>query len=552
MSIQAKNFILSEIEKSLGQANGGKIVTRFPPEPNGHLHIGHARAICLNFGIAQMYQSPCHLRFDDSDPDKESMEFVNSIMEDIHWLGYEWFEEPKYASDYFEAVYEYAVTLIKAGKAYVDELSADQIRDYRGTLTSPGKNSPHRDRPPKENLDLFEKMRQGEFSEGLYVLRARIDMSSPNLNMRDPVIYRIRNTPHYRTGSQWHIYPMYDFIHCLSDALEGITHSLCTLEFEDHRPLYDWFLRQLPVPEPPRQIEFARLNLSHTVTSKRLLSQLVQTNLVSGWDDPRMPTLCGMRRRGYPPAALREFCERIGLTKKNALVDSAVLEECVRQELNETANRAMGVLQPLRLVIDNHPETEREFTAPRHPQNPDHGERTVPFSRVLYIERDDFSLKPPSGFHRLAPGREVRLRHACLITCREVVHDNDSGEIIELRCDYDPDSLGGKPADNRRVKSTLHWVSARHAIPATIHLYDRLFSTPEPTKSHSDWLQAYNPASRRTVHGYLEPDLAEITETCQLERLGYFRPDPKESKPGDLVLNRVLPLRDTWTKLYKK
>ena len=551
--MQSRNFIHSEIEDFLGQAaTDKKVATRFPPEPNGYLHIGHARAICLNFDIAHTYQSPCYLRFDDSNPGKESMEYVHSIMEDIQWLGYEWSGQPKYASDYFEQMYEYAVTLIKEEKAYVDELSADQIRDYRGTLTQPGENSPYRDRPTEENLDLFEKMRQGNFSEGQYVLRARIDMASPNLNMRDPIIYRIRDIAHYRTGNQWSIYPMYDFIHSLSDALEGITHSLCTLEFEDHRPLYDWFLQNLPVPCHPRQIEFARLNLSHTITSKRLLMQLVESDLVTGWDDPRMPTLRGMRRRGFPPAALRNFCECIGLTKKNALVDAAALEECVRQELNETSERAMGVLQPLRLIIDNHPETEREFTVPRHPQDPDRGNRILPFSRELYIDKDDFSLEPPAGFHRLAPGREVRLRHACLVTCRNVVRDENSGEVIEIHCDYDPNSLGGKAADNRRVKSTLHWVSARHAVPAKIHLYDRLFTTPEPARNNTEWMQTYNADSWHTVNGFLEPDLSTMTETHQLERLGYFRPDSKESKPGNLVLNRVLPLRDTWAKQQKK
>lgn len=542
------NFIVKAIEGDLQRADGaGRVATRFPPEPNGYLHIGHAKAICLNFGIAEKYRGVCHLRFDDTNPEKESRAYVESIIEDVRWLGFDWGGHLYYASDYFERLYEYALRLIEDGKAYVDSLSPEQIRDYRGTLVKPGRDSPYRDRPVRENLALFEAMRAGRHAEGAHVLRARIDMGASNLNMRDPAIYRIRKRPHYRTGNRWHIYPMYDYTQCLSDAIEGVTHSLCTLEFEDHRPLYDWFLRQLPVPCRPRQIEFSRLNLSYSVTSKRLLGQLVAAGHVAGWDDPRLPTLRGMRRRGYPAAAVRNFCSCIGLTKKDALIELAALETCVRDELNRTVPRALAVLRPLRVVIENYPEGQtEELEAPNHADDASLGSRRLPFCRELYIERDDFREDPPAGFRRLAPGREVRLRFAYLVTCREAIREPVSGEVVELRCRYDPASRGGNAPDGRKVKGTLHWVSARHAVRAEVRLYERLFDDPNPAALGDAWLRSLAPRSLETVRAWLEPGLAACRpgSRYQFERLGYFCADAADhAPPARPVFNRTLPLR---------
>ncbi len=532
--------------------HGGRVATRFPPEPNGYLHIGHAKSICLNFGIANENRGVCHLRFDDTNPLKEDVEYVDSIQEDVRWLGFDWGTNLFYASDYFERLYDYAVQLIRDGKAYVDSQTVEEIRAGRGNFTEPGRNSPHRDRSVDENLDLFARMRAGEFPDGAHVLRARIDMQSPNLNMRDPVLYRIRKAAHHRTGDAWCIYPMYDYTHCISDAIEGITHSICTLEFADHRPLYDWVLDELRTPCHPQQIEFARLNLNYTVMSKRKLLQLVEQRLVSGWDDPRMPTISGLRRRGYTPEAIRTFCERIGVATRNSTVDIGMLEHAVREDLNRRAPRVMAVLKPLRVVIENWPDGQvEELEAVNNPEDPAAGTRKVPFSRVLYVEREDFREVPPPKFFRLAPGAEVRLRWAYLVRCTSVVKDAD-GEVTELRCTYDPTSKGGTPADGRKVKATLHWVSAAHAVDAEVRLYDRLFTAEEP--GGDDWLDHLNPQSLETLAGCkLEPGLADATPgtRVQFERMGYFCLDP-DSQPGCPVWNRTVTLKDTWAKVEQR
>jgi glutaminyl-tRNA synthetase len=533
--------------------NGGRVATRFPPEPNGYLHIGHAKSICLNFGIAAEFGGVCNLRFDDTNPVKEDVEYVRAIETDVRWLGYEWAGEPRYASDYFETLYEYAVHLIRNGHAYVDSQSADQIRQGRGTLTEPGTSSPYRDRSVDENLDLFARMRAGEFADGTHVLRARIDMASPNINMRDPVLYRVRRAHHHRTGDDWCIYPMYDFAHPPSDAIELITHSLCTLEFEDHRPLYDWLIEHLPVPARPRQIEFARLNLTYTVTSKRKLLELVQQGHVKGWDDPRMPTIGAMRRRGYPPEAIRAFCERIGVAKRENLVDVASLEHAVREDLNRTAPRVMGVLNPLRVVIENYPEGQSEtFEIVNNPEDASAGSRRVPFSRDLFIERDDFREDPPKKYFRLAPGREVRLRGAYFITCTDVVKDA-SGTITELRCRYDPATRGGDAPDGRKVKATLHWVSATHALDVEVRLYDRLFKSEVPGTA-GDFLSDLNPLSLEVLTAAkVEPSVAGAPSGTryQFERLGYFCVDP-DTTPEKLVFNRTVTLKDTWARIEQR
>ena len=552
---KVSNFIRHQIDADLQRGKyAGKVHTRFPPEPNGYLHIGHAKSICLNFGIAEDYEGGlCNLRFDDTNPEKEEAEYTEAIKQDVRWLGFDWRERLFFASDHFARLYELAVRLIQDGKAYVDHLSAAEIRAHRGTLTEPGRPSPYRERGPEENLALFERMKKGEFAEGECLLRARIDMASANINMRDPAIYRIKKRAHHRTGNDWCIYPLYDYTHCLSDALEGITHSLCTLEFEDHRPLYDWFLDQLPVPCHPQQIEFARLNLSYTVTSKRKLSQLVTEKQVSGWDDPRLPTLIGMRRRGYTPRAIRDFCERIGITKSDTLIDMSVLENCVRADLDRHSRRALAVLNPLKVVIENYPETATEqLEAPYHPNRPEMGARTLPFSRVIYIERDDFMEEPPRKFFRLAPGREVRLRYAYFISCHAVIKD-EAGHIVELRCRYDPATRGGNAPDGRKVKGTLHWVSAAHALRAEVRLYDRLFANPRPDANQpgTDWRDCLNPNSMRVIkEACLERSLreAEAEERFQFERLGYFCVDNKDSAPGKPVFNRTVGLRDSWAK----
>ena len=533
---------------------GGQVHTRFPPEPNGYLHLGHAKSICLNFGVAREFGGMCNLRFDDTNPVKEDTEYVDSIREDVKWLGGEWGDREFYASNYFDKLYEYAEQLILKGKAYVDDLSADEIREYRGTLTRPGKESPCRDRSVEENLDLFRRMRAGEFADGEHVLRAKIDMASPNLVMRDPTLYRIRHAEHHRTGNKWCIYPMYDFTHCLSDSLEGITHSICTLEFENNRELYDWVLDALEVYHP-QQIEFARLNLTHTVLSKRKLIQLVKEGYVKGWDDPRMPTLSGLRRRGVPPEALREFCSRIGIARSDSMVDYAVLEFCIREYLNAHTPRAMAVLDPVKVVIENYPEDQvEEFEMPWHPEDAAYGSRTVPFSRELWIERDDFRQEPPKKYHRLAPGAEVRLRYAYFITCREAVYD-DAGNLVELRCTYDPASRGGQSPDGRKVKGTIHWVSARHAVPATVRLYEHLFSAENPNAmpEGQTFLDAINPDSLREVTAMLEPALASqaVGAKVQFERVGYFCKD-KDSTGERPVFNRTVGLRDSWARQEKK
>jgi len=544
------NFIRNAIDEDLAAGRHARVATRFPPEPNGYLHIGHAKSICLNFGIAADYRGICNLRFDDTNPEKESEEFEQAIAEDVRWLGFGWDDRYFHASDYFEQLYVFAEELITRGKAYVDSLSPEEMRRHRGTLTEPGIDSPWRSRSIEENLELFRRMRAGEFPDGSHVLRAKIDMASPNLNLRDPVLYRIRSTPHHRTGSTWHIYPMYDYTHCISDALEGITHSLCTLEFEDHRPLYDWVLDNISTPCHPQQIEFARLELNYTLTSKRKLHALVSEGLVEGWDDPRLPTLKGMRRRGYSPQALREFCERVGLTKKNTVIDMGMLETCVREDLDARTARMMAVLQPLKVVIESYPEAEVELlTVPNHPKDPALGERQVPFARELWIERDDFMEEPPKKFHRLGPGREVRLRYGYLITCREVVKDA-AGEIVELRCIHDPASRGGNAPDGRQVKGTIHWVAAPTAITAEVRLYDRLFTVPDPG-AQEDFRQFLNPDSRRVISGAMvEPALADSAsgETFQFERLGYFCTD-RDAEAGAPVFNRTVTLRDTWAKV---
>ena len=536
--------------------NGGRVVTRFPPEPNGYLHIGHAKSICLNFGLAAENNGVCHLRFDDTNPTKEDVEYVESIQEDVRWLGFEWHDKLFYASDYFEQLYQYAVQLIKAGKAYVCSLSPEAMRAYRGTLTEPGKDSPYRTRSVAENLDLFERMRAGEFPEGAHTLRAKIDMTSGNLNMRDPVMFRILHATHHRTDDAWRIYPMYDYAHCVSDAIEGITHSICTLEFEDHRPLYDWFLDALQTPCHPQQIEFARLNLSYTMLSKRKLLQLVNQRHVSNWDDPRMPTISGLRRRGYTPESIRTFCERIGVAKRDSIVDIALLEHCLREDLNKRAQRVMAVLRPLRVVIENYPTGQvEEMEAINNPEDPSMGTRQVPFSRVLYIEREDFREDPPRQFFRLAPGREVRLRYAYYITCTGVVKDESTGEVIELRCTYDPATRGGWAPDGRQVKSTIHWVSAARAVPAQVRLYDHLFLKPDPDtdEGSGDLAASLNPKSLEVLRGcQLEPGLAGATpgSRYQFERQGYFCVD-LDTRPGALVFNRTVTLRDTWARIER-
>ncbi len=552
------NFIKYIIEEDLKIGkNDGKVLTRFPPEPNGYLHIGHAKSICLNFGLAAEYHGLCNLRYDDTDPSKESIEYVASIKEDVRWLGFDWQDREYYASNYFEQLFEYAVQLIKAGNAYIDSLSAEEIRQYRGTLTRTGKNSPYRERSIEENLDLFERMRAGEFRDGAHVLRAKIDMASPNMIMRDPTLYRIRHVSHYRTGKMWCIYPMYDFTHCLSDSIEGITHSICTLEFEINRQLYDWVLDHLNVECHPRQIEFARLNLSFTVLSKRKLIRLVEDGHVSGWDDPRLPTISGLRRRGYTPKAIRSFCDRIGVAKADSMVDMALLEYCIREDLNKHAPRVMGVLRPLKVVIDNYPENEEEaLEAVNNPGDPSMGTRKVPFSRELYIERDDFMEDPPKKFFRLAPGREVRLRYAYFITCVDVIKDPDTGEIIELHCAYDPATRGGDAPDGRKVKGTLHWVSVNHAITAQVRLYDHLFAkeNPNEVEAGKDFAAYLNPTSIEILNDCkIEPSLAAAkpSSLCQFERLGYFCVDAKDSTPDRLVFNRTVTLRDTWAKILK-
>jgi glutaminyl-tRNA synthetase len=553
------DFIRSIVEDDVAAGrHGGRVATRFPPEPNGYLHIGHAKSICLNFGVAGERGGTCNLRFDDTNPTKEDVEYVDAIKEDVAWLGFNW-TELLFASDYFERIYQFAVQLIRQGQAYVDSLTADQIREYRGTLTEPGRNSPYRDRSVDENLDLFGRMRAGEFADGQHVLRARIDMASPNFNMRDPTLYRIRHATHHRTGDLWCIYPMYDFAHPLSDALEAITHSLCTLEFEDHRPLYDWLVSNLVSADPdnrPQQIEFARLNLSYTVMSKRKLLQLVQQGVVEGWDDPRMPTITGLRRRGYTPESIRDFCARIGVAKKENVIDMAQLEHSVREDLNVRAPRVMAVLRPLKVVLTNYPEGQvEEVDVINNPEDASAGTRKVPFSRVLYIERDDFMEDPPKKFFRLSPGREVRLRCAYFIKCEEVVKDVN-GEIVELRCTYDPATRGGDSPDGRRVKATLHWVPAEHAVRAVVRLYDRLFSVEDPERvtEGKTFLDHVNPDSLETLRDCpVEPSLgaAEPGARVQFERLGYFAVDP-DSRPGALVFNRTVSLRDSWAKIAQK
>ena len=545
-----RDFLRQTIADDVAQGkNGGRVQTRFPPEPNGYLHIGHAKAICIDFGIAEEFGGVCYLRFDDTNPEKESEEYVESIKRDVRWLGFDWGERLRHASDYFPQLHEHAVELIRKGLAYVDHLSAEEIRAHRGSLTEPGRNSPYRDRSVEENLRLFEAMRRGELEEGECVLRAKIDMASPNLNLRDPTLYRIRKVAHQRTGDTWRIYPMYDYAHTLSDALEGTTHSLCTLEFEDHRPLYDWFLDNLTLPHRPRQIEFSRGNLMFTVTSKRKLKQLVDEGHVEGWDDPRMPTLSGIRRRGYTPESIREFVHRIGISKKEKVAELGQLEACIREDLNERAPRRFAVLKPLKIVIENYPEDREEHVlAANHPNRPEQGEREVPFSREILIERDDFMEDPPKQFHRLKPGGEVRLRYAYIIKCERVVKDA-AGNVTELVCSYDPTTRSGGENAGRKVKGTIHWVSAKHAMRAEVRLYDRLFRTPFPG---DDLVEELNPESLEIVpDAALEPALASAVpgERFQFERLGYFSVDPVLSRPGVPVFNRTVTLRDSWAKL---
>jgi glutaminyl-tRNA synthetase len=550
------DFIRTIVDEDLAAGrHHGRVATRFPPEPNGYLHIGHAKSICLNFGVAEERGGTCNLRFDDTNPTKEDVEYVDAIKEDVAWLGFKWNAE-LYASDYFERLYQFAVELIRQRHAYVDSLTADKIREYRGTLTQAGRNSPYRDRTVEENLDLFARMRAGEFPDGAHVLRAKIDMASPNLNMRDPTLYRIRHASHHRTGDAWCIYPMYDFAHPLSDAIEGITHSICTLEFEDHRPLYDWLVDRLIDSDKPRQYEFARLNLNYTVVSKRKLLQLVEQRFVAGWDDPRMPTLAGLRRRGYTPESIRDFCNRIGVAKKENVIDVAQLEHSVREDLNKRAPRVMTVLRPLKVVLTNYPERQVEYVdVINNPEDASAGTRPVPFSRVLYIERDDFMENPPKKFYRLSPGSEVRLRCAYFITCREVVKD-ERGEVVELRCTYDAATRGGDAPDGRRVKATLHWVSAAHAVPVEVRLYDRLFSAedPENVAEGKTFLDNLNPRSLEVLRGsQAEPSVANssVGARMQFERIGYFCVDP-DSRPGALVFNRTVSLRDTWAKIAQR
>jgi glutaminyl-tRNA synthetase len=547
-----RDFIRDMVERDRAAGkHGGRVVTRFPPEPNGYLHIGHAKSICLNFGLALENGGVCHLRFDDTNPETEDQEYVESIQRDVRWMGFDWGPNLFFASDYFERLYDFAVELIRRGKAYVDSLSEDEIREYRGTVTEPGRNSPYRDRTVEENLDLLARMRAGELTDGSAVLRGKIDMSSPNMKMRDPLLYRIKRASHYRRGDAWCIYPMYDFAHPLSDAIEGITHSLCTLEFENNRDIYDWLVDTLPFPDPPRQTEFARLNLTYTVMSKRKLLELVERKLVSGWDDPRLPTLAGLRRRGFTPAALQDFCERIGVAKANSTVDVTLLEHCQREDLNPQVPRVMCVLRPLKLVIENYPEGQvEELEAPFYPHDvPKEGSRKVPFSRTLYIERDDFAEVPPKGFHRLSPGREVRLRYGYFVRCESVVKDPATGEITEVRCTYDPATRGGAAPDGRKVPGTIHWVSADHSVPVEVRLYDRLFKVERPDLEEGSFESLLNPQSLEILtDSRIEPAAADpaLGERLQFERQGYFFRDPIDSKPDHLVFNRIVQLRDSW------
>ncbi len=551
------NFIRDIIDNDLKAGkNQGRVHTRFPPEPNGYLHIGHAKSICLNFGLARDYGGKCNLRFDDTNPIKEELEYVESIKEDVRWLGWDWEDREFYASDYYTQLYEYAMRLVFMGVAYVCDLTADEIREYRGTLTTPGKDSPYRNRTTLENIDLFRRMRAGEFPDGAKTLRAKIDMASGNINMRDPILYRITRATHHRTGDKWCIYPMYDWAHGQSDSLEGITHSICTLEFEDHRPLYDWFIDQLGIHHP-QQIEFARLNLNYTVMSKRLLLELVKENYVSGWDDPRLPTICGLRRRGFTPESIRLFADKIGVAKADSTVDIALLEACLREHLNLIAPRVMAVLRPLKVVIDNYPDGQvEELEAINNPENPDAGTRKIPFSKVIYIEQDDFREEPHKKFFRLAPGKEVRLKHAYYITCQKVVKNDKTGEVIELHCSYDPESRGGGTADNRKVEGTLHWVSAQHAVDAEVRLFDRLFIAEDPSKTEpgKDYKANLNPASLEVLSGCkVEPSLkdAPVGGKYQFLRQGYFCVD-LDSKNGKVVFNRAVGLKDTWAKIEKR
>ncbi|HEY3176937.1 MAG TPA: glutamine--tRNA ligase/YqeY domain fusion protein [Candidatus Polarisedimenticolia bacterium] len=552
------NFIRQIIEADIAAGrNDGRVVTRFPPEPNGYLHIGHAKSICLNFGLARDYGGRCHLRFDDTNPSREEIEYIEAIQQDVRWLGFDWGEHLYHAADYFDQLYDWAVELVQAGKAFVCDLDANQIRETRGTLTEPGRESPYRNRPIDENLDLFKRMRAGEFPDGARVLRAKIDMASPNLNLRDPVMYRIRHEIHHRSGDRWCIYPTYDWAHGQSDAIEGITHSICTLEFEDHRPLYDWFLEQIDPPHRPRQIEFARLNLSFTVMSKRMLNELVRDGHVSGWDDPRMPTLAGLRRRGYTPEAIREFCERIRVARADSMVDMDLLENTLREDLNARVPRVMVVHRPLKVVIENYPEDRvEEIEAPNFPDDPPRmGTRKIPLSRVIYIERDDFMENPPKKFHRLSPGHEVRLRWGYVIRCTGVVKDEATGEVSELRCSYDPGTLDAPLAEGRKIGGTIHWVSAAHAIRATLRLYDRLFTVPNPAGGEADFKTHLNPGSLQVLdQAQLEPGLAGARpgDRFQFERKGFFVADLLESRPGSPVFNSIVSLRDTWARMVKE
>ncbi|MCX4024818.1 glutamine--tRNA ligase/YqeY domain fusion protein [Endozoicomonas sp. SM1973] len=553
--VKPTNFIQQIVDRDLAaNKNDGQVQTRFPPEPNGYLHIGHAKSICLNFGLAERNGGACNLRFDDTNPEKEEQEYIESIKQDVEWLGFQWQGEARFASSYFDQFYQYAIDLIKAGKAYVCSLSADDARAYRGTLTEPGRNSPYRERSIEENLALFEQMKQGEFDEGAHVLRAKIDMASPNMNLRDPIIYRIRKVEHHQTGDKWCIYPMYDFAHGISDAIEGITHSICTLEFEDHRPLYDWFLDYLDVPCHPQQIEFARLNLNYTVTSKRKLKQLVDEQIVDGWDDPRMPTIAGMRRRGYTPTAVRNFCDAIGVTRSDGVVDVAMLEHALRDDLNQHAPRAMAVLRPLKVVIENYPEGQVEMLkAPVHPQDESRGTRELPFAREIYIDQEDFKEQANKKFKRLVLGKEVRLRNAYVVRCDEVIKD-EAGDIVELRCSYDAETLGKDP-EGRKVKGVIHWVTVEHSIPAEVRLYDRLFNDPNPDgHKEADFKDFLNPESLTVLENCrLEPGLATASpqQAYQFEREGYFCLDSKAAKSGQRVFNRTVTLRDSWAKIEK-
>ncbi|MBN2319184.1 MAG: glutamine--tRNA ligase/YqeY domain fusion protein [Acidobacteria bacterium] len=546
------NFIQEAVQEDLAKGRFSKVITRFPPEPNGYLHIGHAKAICIDFGIAEEFGGVCNLRFDDTNPTKEEQHYIDAIQDNVRWLGFDWGDRLYYASDYFDRMYAWAIQLIKDGKAYVDDQTPDEIRENRGTLTEPGRPSPYRDRSIEENLDLFERMQAGEFPDGSRVLRAKIDMAAPNLNLRDPVMYRILAVPHHRTGNRWKIYPMYDWAHGLEDSVEGISHSLCSLEFEDHRPLYDWYLEQLGIHHP-RQIEFARLELEYTVLSKRKLIQLVEGGYVTGWDDPRLPTLAGLRRRGYTPAAIRNFCDRIGVSKAHSVVEFALLEHCLREELNKSAPRTMAVLRPLKVVLTNYPEGKvEEFEADINPEDPSAGKRKIPFSRELWIEQDDFREDPPKKFFRLSPGREVRLKYAYYITCNEVIKDPDTGDLIELRCKYDPETRGGWLPGGRKVKGTSHWVSAPHAVRAEFRLYDRLFTKPNPDEG-KQFLSNLNAQSLESISGFIEAGLenAPAGNRYQFERQGYFSVDPV-SKPGAMAFNRSVSLKDTWAKIENK